>query len=130
MASSLCHHMERSHRIVLPQMWGVDIYKGIPDTYMVSFPPVLKLVACTVDGFLERANCPGRRREHFMYWHWKLKVPIIQEGSEPLPRCNHCGMLMPVAQLVNHRRTAICEKATETHIRRRDVDMVERCGEM
>ena len=34
-ASSLCHHMERTHGIVLPQTRGVDIGRGILETYMV-----------------------------------------------------------------------------------------------
>ena len=59
---SLRHHMEISQVIVLPQMWGVDINGGVPETYVVSFPRVLKPVACLVDRFPERANYPGRCR--------------------------------------------------------------------
>ena len=67
-----------------------------------------------------------RIREHFMYQQWKLEVAIIQEGPEPIPRCDHCGIHMPVARLIKHIRTEICNKAAETRIRYRDVDMLER----
>ena len=65
-----------------------------------------------------------------MYLHWKSKVEILQEGPEMLPRCDQCGMHMSEARLSNHRRVDKCNKATERQIRRRDVDMVERCCEM
>ena len=52
-------------------------------------------------------------------------MEIIQEGREPLPICDHCGMHMPEAQMMKHIRTAICYKAKEIRIRRRDVEMVE-----
>ena len=60
--------------------------------------------------------------------NWKLKVDILQEGPNTLPWCNHYYMHMPVAQLVKHRRTGRCNKATEMCLRRGDVDMAERCG--
>ena len=99
-ASSLRHHMERAHGIVLSQNRGVDVNGGGPDTYVVSFLWVLELVAYLVDGCPERVNNPGRLREHFMYLHWKSKVVIIQEVPELLPQCNHCGIHMAAAQLV------------------------------
>ena len=65
-----------------------------------------------------------------MYRNWKAEVVIIQEGLEPLPICNNCGMHMLVVRLTKQRRTAICEKATEIRLRSRNVEMSERCGEM
>ena len=65
-----------------------------------------------------------------MYRKWKVKVVIIQEGTEPLPRCDHCGMHMPVEQLIKHIHNARCDKVTEMQLIWRDMDMVERCGEM
>ena len=41
---------------------------------MVSFPRVMKLVVCPVDGCRSRANNPGRHREHFLIVKWKSKV--------------------------------------------------------
>ena len=49
-ASSLLHHMEITHGVVLPHNRGADIGRGGMETYMVSFPGVLKLVACPIYG--------------------------------------------------------------------------------
>ena len=124
MVSSLRRHMKRTHVIVLPQIRGVDVGRGGPETHRVSFPRVLKSVACSVDGCPPRKNNPGRIREHFIYRHWKSNVILIQEGPEPLPRCDHRGMYMPEARLFKHIQTDICNKLTEMRIRRRDVEMV------
>ena len=37
---------------------------------------------------------------------------------------------MTAAQLIKHRRAVICHKDMDMWIRRRDVEMAERCGEM
>ena len=77
-ASSLCHHMERSHGIALPQIRGVDVRGGGSETYKVSFPRILKLVGCPVEGCTERENTLGILMEHFMYQHSKSKVDIMR----------------------------------------------------
>ena len=59
--------------------------RGGPETYVVYFLRVLKSVVFPVYECPERANNPGRLREHFMYWHWKSKVEILQEVPETLP---------------------------------------------
>ena len=43
-ASSLRHHMERSHGIVLPQVRGLDVSRGDPYIYKMSFPRIMKSV--------------------------------------------------------------------------------------
>ena len=65
-----------------------------------------------------------------MYQHWKLKVAIVYEGMEPLPRCEQCGMHTPADRLFKHRRTDKCNKATERRLRQRDMEMAARCGKM
>ena len=57
-------------------------------------------------------------------------MTTIQEVTEPIPRCDHHGMYMPKAWLIKHKQTAIYNKVTDMWIRRRDVDMAERCGDM
>ena len=61
-APSLRHHMERTHGIVLPQTRGVDVIGGGSKTHNMSFPRVLKSVACPVEGCPSRANNQGRIR--------------------------------------------------------------------
>ena len=48
--SSLCHHMERSHRIVLTQIRGVDFGVVGTQTYRVLFPQIFNSVECPVEG--------------------------------------------------------------------------------
>ena len=43
--SSLRHHTERTHGIVLIQTRGVDVGRGEPEIYMVYFPQVLHSAA-------------------------------------------------------------------------------------
>ena len=96
----------------------------------MSFPQVLKSVIFPVDGFPERENNPGSLKEQFIYRHWKLEVAILQEGPEPLHRCDHCGINIPAARLLKHRWMERCNKTREMRLRQRDVDMAERYGEM
>ena len=92
--SSLWHHIQRSHCIVLPNIRGVEAGGGGPEINKVSFPRILKSVECPVESFPARAKTPGRLREHFIYQHWKSKVSITQEGPEPLLWCDQCGIHM------------------------------------
>ena len=84
-AASLHNHMERTHGIVLSHNRGVELGGWGAKTSVVSFPRVLKLVVCRVDGCPARAKKSGRLREQFIYRNWKAKVEIIHEGPEPLP---------------------------------------------
>ena len=70
---SLRHHMEHDHGTVMPHTQGVDVGRGVPETYMVSFPWLLKSMVCPLDEFPTREHNPGRIRENFMDRHWKGK---------------------------------------------------------
>ena len=50
------------------------------ETYVVSFPHVLTLADCMMEGCPERAYTAVRIRENFMYRNWKPHVEILQEG--------------------------------------------------
>ena len=47
--SSLRHHMERSHGILLNHIRGVDVGGRGPETYKVSFSRVLMSVECPLE---------------------------------------------------------------------------------
>ena len=127
---SIRRHMERSHGIVLPHIRGADVRGAGLETYKVSFPRILKSVGCLVEGCLPRENTPRRLWDHFMYLHWKLKVDIMQEGPEPILRCDQCWMHMMASRIFTHIHTAKCNKENQRKLRRRDVDMTARCGDM
>ena len=65
-----------------------------------------------------------------MFHHWKSKVAILQEGQEPLPGCDQCGMHMQVARIFKHQQSEKCHKLTEIRLRQRDLEMAEKCGGM
>ena len=96
---------------------------------VVSFPWVLQEVICPVSGCLAVEHSAGRLRDHFMYHHLRSKVEVVQEGKEPLPRCDSCGMHMPEGRLTRHRKKARCDKNTQMRWRRLDVEITARCLE-
>ena len=122
--------MERPHVRVMPQVRGVDVGGGGMNTYKVLFPRILKSAECPVEKCTARENPLERLRENFMYRHWKSKVAILKEGTEPFPRCDQCGMNMPADRFLKHKQSGKSHKATERRLWRRDVDMAEMCGEM
>ena len=63
-----------------------------------------------------------------MYQHWTLKVAIMQEGLEPLPRCDQFRMHIPEANIFTHRQTDKCNKVAERGLQRRYVELAARCG--
>ena len=65
-----------------------------------------------------------------MFWHWKSKVAIFQEGPEPLPQCDQYAMHMQATRLFEHKKSDKCHKSTERRLRKRYVEMAESCGEM
>ena len=57
-------------------------------------------------------------------------MKTLQEGPEPLPRCEQCGMHIPEAWLIKPRLKERVNKETKMRLRHRDVWMAERCGEI
>ena len=43
-------------------------------------------------------------RENLIYWNWKSKVAIMQEGAEPLPRWDQYRMHMSAARILSTDR--------------------------
>ena len=66
---------------------------------------------------------PGRLRENFMFWNWKLKVNILQEVPEQLTRCDKCRMHMEATRLFKNRQSDKCHKLTERGLQQRVVEM-------
>ena len=83
-----------------------------------------------MEGCPARGKPPERLREHFMFRNWKLKVAILQEGTEPLPQCEQWGMHMQAGILFKHIQSDKCNKSTERRLQQRYVEMAARCGEM
>ena len=88
--------MKWSHGIRLLKIRGVYLGRGGPTTYVVHFPRVLKTVDFPVQGCPEVAHSARRLRDYFVYQNFWSKVEVLQEGKEPLPRCDMFGIHMPV----------------------------------
>ena len=65
-----------------------------------------------------------------MYRHWKSQVAIVQEGPAPLPQCPRFGIYMQAARLIKNKITESCNQATEIRLRKRDVEISQREGDM
>ena len=65
-----------------------------------------------------------------MYQHWKDQVAILQEVISPLPQCPIWGMHMHMARFSRHHRTYRCSRVIEMRLRRFDVEISQRSGEM
>ena len=83
--SYLKDHMAGSHGIYVPQTMGVDEVGGGLTTYVMNLPKVLQEVRCLVPGCPVVAHIAGRLCEHFMCCHFRSKLVVFQEGTEPLP---------------------------------------------
>ena len=55
---------------------------------------------------------------------------VLQEGRQPLPCCDMCGIHIPVGRMLKYWRTAHCFKNIEIRIRCRDVEVGIQCMEM
>ena len=97
---------------------------------MVSFPRVLKTARCPVPGCPEVVHSAGWMIEHFMYRHFLARIKVVQEGREPLPRCDLCGMHIPAGRLLKHQREKRCNRNTQMRWRWKDVAIVSQCEGM
>ena len=125
--SSLRHHMEQSHGVILPHMQVVDMGRVGPTTYMFSFPRILKLVVFPVPGCPEIAHSIFRMQEHIMYIHFRSKVAVLQKWRNNLPRCDMWIMNIPAVNMIKRQRTSHCFKNTKMRKRRRDMEVTRWC---
>ena len=76
----------------------------------VYFPMVLQEMKCPMPGCLLVRHSAGIFCKHFMYHHFRYKVVVVQEGTEPLPCCDLCRIYMPAGRITRQRKTACCNK--------------------
>ena len=126
-ASPLHHHMERSQRMFMPQTQGVYLGGGGPCGVLPTGVEVSAMYGGQVN---EEDILTNKTYIVFMYRHWKVKNVILQEGPEPLPQCDRCGVHILAARLWRHKRMASCYRAMDMRLRQRDLEMAERLGEM
>ena len=99
------------------------------ETYRVSFPQNLTLLACPVEGCPARDHKPGRLWEKIMYQHWKAQVLILQEGVAPFPQCPSCGMHMHTAKILCYQQANRCNQAKQMRLQSRNAEIAQRPGD-
>ena len=72
----------------------------------------------------------GKAKGGFYVCHWESKMSILQEGPEPLPQCDQCGIQMQADSLFKHQHSDKCHKLTERRLHQRNVEMAAMCGEI
>ena len=87
------------------------------------------MMRCPVPGCPSVVHSAVRMREHFMYRHLFSWIAGVQEGRDPLPRCDLCGMHMPAGQILRHQRKKRCNWNTQMRWKRRDVAITSRYEE-
>ena len=104
--SYLKQHMGSLHGICVPKARGVDEKGEGPSTYVVSLPQIVQSVRFPAPVCPAKAHSAGRLQEYFMLRTFWSQIAVVQEGNEPLPHCDMCGMHMPVGRLVKHCQTS------------------------
>ena len=64
-----------------------------------------------------------------MYRHFFSCIVVVQEGMDPLPCCDLCGIQMPAGRLIKHQQTQGCNRNTQIRWQRRDVAIASQCAE-
>ena len=96
---------------------------------MVYFPRVVQEVKFLVLEFPVMALRAGRLREQFIYLHFRYKMAVVQEGTDPLLLCDLGGIHVPTGRLIRHRKAVRCNKNTQMRWMRRDVVIAASCLE-
>ena len=58
------------------------------------------------------------------------RIAVVQEGREPLPRCDLCGMHMPEGLILKHQQTKRSDRNTQMRWRSREVAIASLCAEV
>jgi hypothetical protein len=103
---SLAIHRRRMHGLVT--MANHDVGPPLPPIpYRVSFPATLRSRNCPVEGCNERLCNRDSLRRHFVYRHFADTICILEEGPQPLPKCELCGMHIS-RSASRHRTSQTC----------------------
>ena len=64
-------------------------------SYLVSFPRTVGVIACPFPGFGGREINRTNLRIHFIHCHVQYTLVILEEGNCPHPWCLDCDMFVP-----------------------------------
>jgi hypothetical protein len=107
--------LETQHNIYRSFVPNWDI---IPDqdavVYRATESPATGIYSCPVPQCGGTSGTRFNLRCHFLIQHPQDLVCILIEGSQPLPRCEQCGLQTPVEDLSQgHHQMALCQRGWE-----------------
>ena len=62
-----------------------------------------------------------------MYIVYFSRIAVLQEGKDPLPHCDVCGMHMLARRIIKHQRMRRYNRNMHMRWQRRDVAIVSQC---
>ncbi len=82
--------------------------------YPATKSPTTGIYSCLVPQCGGKSGTRFNLHCHVLMRHPQDLVCILIEGSQPLPRCERCGLQTPVEDLIQgHHRTALCQRGWE-----------------
>ena len=55
------------------------------------------------------------------------QIVVVQEGREPLSRCDMCEIHVPAGRIIKHHQTARCDRNKQMRLQMRDVEIAAKC---
>jgi hypothetical protein len=118
---SLAHHMRSRHGTTLRSTYGAT--RAAPSSYWVSFTKTLQQKQCPVEGCSGTAPSRDNLRRHFAHRHPEDTLCILEEGLEPLRKCELCRMhVTPNAIKSGHQTSLLCKRGQD---RQRQLQAIE-----
>ena len=77
-----------------------------PQVYDVSFPQKTKQCPCPFPVCLVSSRTWNVLQSHFNSQHWGDRIRILEDHSNPLPRCDLYGIQVPEGRLSNRHYTS------------------------
>jgi hypothetical protein len=115
LAESLKSHLETQHDFYRSFVFNRDI---VPDRDAVVYhaveSPTTGIYSCPVPQCGGESGTRFNLCRHFLMQHPQDLVCIPIKGLQPLPKCDQCGLQMPVEDLSRgHHLTALCQRGWE-----------------
>ena len=78
-------HCQTQHGMIWWPQWASTLPTPPPRLYRVSFPRASGLVGCLVEGCRGQASTRTNLRIHFVHFHMRYTIMILEEGNRHHP---------------------------------------------
>lgn len=129
-AGSLRQHLRSQHGTKMTTLSNEAVANLPPAAYRVSFPRYLTSLACPVEDCPGTASSRANLHLHFRNWHPHATVTILEEGTEPYPRCKLCELQISPRVLGRHLCTALCQEGHDRRHQRLAIETARKACEV